>query len=166
MEQYPVTAHVPNFDRFSDRMYLSRIPKMRGEYSKRTLNNSFASRAEVDTALKRIRINIWFPLSFELGKIGIFGVTFISGGSRPSDGGGGGGAVSKKKRKNRGALPSRPLSWIRHCSLPLAEGPRKVTPCEGIQDNLGFWIPCRGCSIPGTGFQSFSGQLGFRIPML
>ena len=169
MEQYPVTAHVPNFDRFSDRMYLSRIPKMRGEYSKRTLNNSFASRAEVDTALKRIRINIWSPLSFELGKIGIFGVTFISGGSRPSDGGGGGGrraAVSKKKRKNKGALPSRPLSWIRHCSLPLAEGPRKVTPCEGIQDNLWFWISCRGCSIPGTGFQSLSGQLGFRIPIL
>ena len=55
MEQYPVTAHVPNFDRFSDRMYLSRIPKMRGEYSKRTLNNSFASRAEVDTAL------FWIP---------------------------------------------------------------------------------------------------------
>ena len=103
MEQYPVTAHVPNFDRFSDRMYLSRIPKMRGEYSKRTLNNSFASRAEVDTALKRIRINIWFPLSFELGKIGIFGVTFISGGSRPSDGGAGGGGagsgLEKEKKK-------------------------------------------------------------------
>ena len=99
MEQYPVTAHVPNFDRFSDRMYLSRIPKMRGEYSKRTLNKSFASRAEVDTAVKRLRINIWFPLSFELGKIGIFGVTFISGGSRPSDGGGGAGSGLKKEKK-------------------------------------------------------------------
>ena len=130
MEQYPVTAHVPNFDRFSDRMYLSRIPKMRGEYSKRTLNKSFASRAEVDTALKRIRINIWFPLSLELGKIVIFGVTFISGGSRPSDKVGGGGhpdpeergeAVSKKNflgpsgQKNKGALPSGPLPCIRHC---------------------------------------------------
>ena len=67
--------------------------------SKRTLNNSFASRAEVDTALKRLRINIWFPLSFELGKIGIFGVTFISGGSRPSDGGGGGSGLEKEKKK-------------------------------------------------------------------
>ena len=149
------------------------------------MNDPFASRAEFDITLKRLRINIWFPLSFELGKIGIFGVTFISGGSRPSDkvGGGGGrrstrpgekggGAVSKKNflgpsgRKNKGSLPSGPLPWIRHCSLPLAEGPRKVAPCEGIQDNLGFWIPCRGCPIPGTGFQSLSGQLGFRIPML
>ena len=67
--------------------------------SKRTLNNSFASRAEVDTALKRLRINIWFPLSFELGKIGIFGVTFISGGSRPSDGGGGAGSGLEKEKK-------------------------------------------------------------------
>ena len=67
--------------------------------SKRTLNNSFASRAEVDTALKRLRINIWFPLSFELGKIGIFGVTFISGGSRPSNGGGGGSGLKKQKKK-------------------------------------------------------------------
>ena len=149
------------------------------------MNIPFASRfAEFHTTLKRLRINIWFPLSVELGKIGIFGVTFISGGSRPSDKGGGGGgghpdpekrgegAVSKKNflgpsgRKNKGALPSGPLPWIRHCSLPLAEGPRKVAPCEGIQDNLGFWIPCRGCPIPGTGFQSLSAQLGFRIPML
>ena len=58
----------------------------RCEESKRTLNIPFASRfAEFDTTLKRLRINIWFPLSFELGKMGIFGVTFISGGSRPSD---------------------------------------------------------------------------------
>ena len=126
----------------------------RCEENKRTLNNPFASRfAEFDTTLKRLRINIWFPLSLELGKIVIFGVTFISGGSRPSDKVGGGGhpdpeergeAVSKKNflgpsgQKNKGALPSGPLPWIRHCSLPLAEGPRKVAPCEGIQDNLGF----------------------------
>ena len=94
----------------------------RCEESKRTLNNSFASRAEVDTALKRIRINIWFPLSFELGKIGIFGVTFISDGSRPSDGGAGGGVGGgerslKRKEKIRGPCPPglSPGSGTVHC---------------------------------------------------
>ena len=32
--------------------------------------------------------------------------------------------------------------------------------CKGIQDSLGFWIPCRGFRIPVTGFQSL---VGFRI---
>ena len=32
--------------------------------------------------------------------------------------------------------------------------------CNGIQDRLGFWIPCRGFRIPVTGFQSL---VGFRI---
>ena len=26
-------------------------------------------------------------------------------------------------------------------------------PCKGIQDSLGFWIPCCGFRIPGTGFR-------------
>ena len=88
----------------------------RCEESKRTLNNSFASRAEVDTALKRLRINIWFPLSYELGKIGIFGVTFISGGSRPLDGGGGA-RSQKRKEKIRGPCPPglSPGSGTVHC---------------------------------------------------
>ena len=33
--------------------------------------------------------------------------------------------------------------------------------CKGIQDSLGFCIPCRGFRIPATGFQSL---VGFRIP--
>ena len=84
----------------------------RCEESKRTLNKSFASRAEVDTAVKRLRINIWFPLSFELGKIGIFGVTFISGGSRPSDGKGGGGGERSRKRKEKIRGPALPASLL------------------------------------------------------
>ena len=32
--------------------------------------------------------------------------------------------------------------------------------CNGIQDSLGFCIPCRGFRIPATGFQSL---VGFRI---
>ena len=31
------------------------------------------------------------------------------------------------------------------------------------QDILGFWIPRHGCPIAGTGFQSFSVELGFWI---
>ena len=27
-----------------------------------------------------------------------------------------------------------------------------ITPCKEIQDSLGFWIPCLGFTIPGTGF--------------
>ena len=52
MEQYPVTAHVPNFD------FLTRCHEFeRWEESKRTLKNPFASRfAEFDTTLKRLRI--------------------------------------------------------------------------------------------------------------
>ena len=34
---------------------------------------------------------------------------------------------------------------------------------HGNQDILGFWIPRRGCPIAGTGFQSFSVELGFWI---
>ena len=66
------------------------------------MNDPFASRAEFDITLKRLRINIWFPLSFELGKIGIFGVTFISGGSRPSDKVGGGGSGGHPDPEKRG----------------------------------------------------------------
>ena len=28
-----------------------------------------------------------------------------------------------------------------------------IAPCEGIQDSLGFWIPCRGFQSPITGFR-------------
>ena len=37
---------------------------------------------------------------------------------------------------------------------------------KGIQDSLGFCIPRRGFLIPGTGFQSFSVELGFWIPIV
>ena len=36
-------------------------------------------------------------------------------------------------------------------------------PKKGIQDSDGFWTPRRGFPIPGTGFQSFSVELGFWI---
>ena len=29
----------------------------------------------------------------------------------------------------------------------------EIAPCKGIQDSLGFWIPCCGFRIPGTGFR-------------
>ena len=36
----------------------------------------------------------------------------------------------------------------------------EVSPCKGIQDTLGLWIPRRGFRIPITGFQIFfSGTL-------
>ena len=41
-----------------------------------------------------------------------------------------------------------------------------ITPCKGIQDILGFWIPRCGFRIPGTGFQSWSVELGFWIPIV
>ena len=51
-EQYPVTAHVPNFE------FLTGCREFkRHEESKRTLKNPFASRlAEFDTTLKLLRI--------------------------------------------------------------------------------------------------------------
>ena len=41
--------------------------------------------------------------------------------------------------------------------------PPPPTPCKGVQDSLGFWIPRCGFWIsPGTGFhQSMSGELKF-----
>ena len=36
-------------------------------------------------------------------------------------------------------------------------------PKKGIQGSDGFWTPGRGFPIPGTGFQSFSVELGFWI---
>ena len=41
-----------------------------------------------------------------------------------------------------------------------------LAPCKGIQESPGFWIPHRGFLIPGTGFQSFSMELGFWIPIV
>ena len=38
--------------------------------------------------------------------------------------------------------------------------------CKGIVGSLGFWIPHLGFRIPGTGFQSFSVELGFWIPII
>ena len=46
-----------------------------------------------------------------------------------------------------------------------------LAPCKGIQDSLGFWIPCYGFSVPrywipdsvGLGYQILS-SVGFRIP--
>ena len=36
--------------------------------------------------------------------------------------------------------------------------------CDGIQDSLGFWIPCRGFRIPATGFQPLVGfQIFFQL---
>ena len=51
-EQYPVTAHAPNFDFGTGCSEIKRC-----EESKRTLKNPFATRlAEFDTALKPLRI--------------------------------------------------------------------------------------------------------------
>ena len=62
-EQYPVTAHVPNFDFISGRREFKRC-----EEGKRTLKNPFASRlAEFDTTLKLFRItDQWYivPVKF------------------------------------------------------------------------------------------------------
>ena len=30
---------------------------------------------------------------------------------------------------------------------------KDFAPCKGIQDSLGFWIPCCGFRIPSTGFR-------------
>ena len=52
-EQYPVTAHAPDFDFWTGCPEVKRIC----EESKRTLKNPFASRlAEFDTTLKLLRI--------------------------------------------------------------------------------------------------------------
>ena len=42
---------------------------------------------------------------------------------------------------------------------------RVVTPCKGIKDSLGFWIPRPGFRIPGTGFRSLLVKFGFWIPI-
>ena len=41
-----------------------------------------------------------------------------------------------------------------------------MTPCKDIQDSLGFWTPCRGFRIPGTGFQFLSVELEFWISIV
>ena len=41
-----------------------------------------------------------------------------------------------------------------------------LAPRKGIQDSIEFWIPRRGFRIQGTGFQSLSVELGFRIPIV
>ena len=70
-EQCPVAAHAPNFDFWTGCREIKRC-----EESKRTLKNPFASRlAEFNTTLNfsGLQINdILFPLSFDLGEIGIF----------------------------------------------------------------------------------------------
>ena len=42
---------------------------------------------------------------------------------------------------------------------------RVVTPCKGIKDSHGFWIPRPGFRIPGTGFRSLLVKFGFWIPI-
>ena len=71
-EQYPVTAHAPNFD-----FGIGCSEIKRWEESKRTLKNPFPTRlAEFDTALKPLSITdqwyILLRLSFDLGEIRIF----------------------------------------------------------------------------------------------
>ena len=71
-EQYPLTAHAPNFDFWTGCREIKRC-----EESKRTLKNPFATRlAEFDTALKPLSITgqwyILLRLSFDLGEIRIF----------------------------------------------------------------------------------------------
>ena len=41
-----------------------------------------------------------------------------------------------------------------------------VAVCKGMQHSLGFYIPRLGFPIPGTGFKTLSGELGFWIPVL
>ena len=70
-EQYPVMAHPPNFDFWAGCSEIKRC-----EESKITLKNPFASGwAEFYVTLKLLRLqinDILFPLSFNLGEIGIF----------------------------------------------------------------------------------------------
>ena len=40
-----------------------------------------------------------------------------------------------------------------------------LVPCKGNQDSLEVWISPHGLRISGTGFQSFSVELGFWIPI-
>ena len=70
-EQYPVTVHAPNFDFRTGCREIKRC-----EESKRTLKNPFASRLAssiIHWNFSGLQINhILFPLSFDLGEIGIF----------------------------------------------------------------------------------------------
>ena len=43
---------------------------------------------------------------------------------------------------------------------------RGFAQCKGIQDSLGFRIPCREFRISGTELQSLSVELGFWIPIV
>ena len=67
MEQYPVTAHAPNFHFRTGYREIKRC-----EESKRTLKNPFASRlAEFNTTLKLLRItDQWYivPVKFRFGR--------------------------------------------------------------------------------------------------
>ena len=81
-EQYPVTAHAPNFDFWTGCREIKRC-----EESKRTLKNPFASRlAEFNTTLKLFRItDQWYivPGKFQFGRnLDFFGVNFITVGRR------------------------------------------------------------------------------------
>ena len=81
-EQYPVTAHAPNFDFWTGCREIKRC-----EESRRTLKNPFATRLAVfDTALKPLSITdrwyILLRLSLIWTKSGFFVVTFIAVGRR------------------------------------------------------------------------------------
>ena len=58
--------------------------------------------------------------------------------------------------------------WIsRWISMLIWSSDFRVTPCKGIQDGLGFWIPRYGFPDSSTGFLIvFKLELGFRIPIV
>ena len=57
------------------------------------------------------------------------------------------------------------LFWTsKRAVLPYKMKTSIFAPCKVIQDSLGFQIPCCRFRIPGTPFQSFSVEFGFRIP--
>ena len=77
-EQYPVTAHAPNFEFWTGCREIKRC-----EESKRILKNPFASRlAGFNTTLKLLRIiDQWYivPVKFRFGQnLDFLGVTFIA----------------------------------------------------------------------------------------
>ena len=58
--------------------------------------------------------------------------------------------------------------WIsRWISMWIWSSDFRVTPCKGIQDGLGFWIPRYGFPDSSTGLLIvFKLELGFRIPIV
>jgi len=85
-EQYPVTAHAPNFDFWTGCHKIKRC-----EESKRTVKTPFASHfSEFDTTLKRLRItDPWYivPVEFRFGwNQDFWGLLLLSLARGPKDG--------------------------------------------------------------------------------